>query len=302
MEPQAAEGEADEDDSRPGEAASASGEPSLARASGEPSPARPPRARGVEAGTQADSGSAEWTSYDLRRAMRLLHSTKDGVVRRTIRRLHVRFWHASTAKLVEILRLAGAPQSALKLVKEIVDTCRICRMWSKPAPKSMTTSRMAQDFNQIVQWDILFHRKIMVTHLLDEAIRWTVGETLASKSAIDLVESIMGGCVRYYGPMQILVADGERGLATEEVSQFLDRVFIQLKTKAPGEHAQMVERHHEVIRILLLRVESQLAQEGISMPFKVILSECVLAKNVLTTVAGKTPYRALYGREPPGLA
>ena len=64
----------------------------------------------------------------------------------------------------------------------------------------------------------------------------------------------------------------------------------------------MVERHHEVLRILILRVESQLAQEGISMPFKVILSECVLAKNILTTVAGQTPYRALYGRETPGLA
>ena len=175
-------------------------------------------------------------------------------------------------------------------------------MWSKPAPKSMTTSRMAQDFNHIVQWDILFHRNIMVSHLLDVPIRWTVGEVLASKSAIDLAESIMAGWVRYYGPVNILIADGERGLATEEVSQFLDRVFIQLRTKVTGEHAQMVERRDEVLRILFLRVESQLAQEGISVPFKVILRECVLAKNVLIMVAGQTPYRALYGREPPGLA
>ena len=64
----------------------------------------------------------------------------------------------------------------------------------------------------------------------------------------------------------------------------------------------MVERHHEILRRLLLRVESQLAQEGIAVPFNIILCECVLAKNVLTTVAGHTPYRALYGREPPGLA
>ena len=119
--------------------------------------------------------------------MRLLHSTDDGVVRRTLRRLHVRFWHAATAKLVEILRLAGAPLFAQKLVKEIVDTCRICRMWSKPAPKSMSTTRMARDFSQIVQWDILFHRKIMTSHFLDEAIRWTVGEILPSRSGTDLI-------------------------------------------------------------------------------------------------------------------
>ena len=132
VEPPAAEGEADEDDARPGEAAEANG--------GEPSPTRAPRARGVEAGTQADSGSAEWTSYDLRRAMRLLHSTNDGVVRRTIRRLHVRFWHASAAKLVEILRLAGAPKDAFKRVKAIVDTCRVCRLWANHPPKSMTST------------------------------------------------------------------------------------------------------------------------------------------------------------------
>ena len=34
----------------------------------------------------------------------------------------------------------------------------------------------------------------------------------------------------------------------------------------------------------------------------VIVSEALLAKNSLTTVAGQTPYRALYGRDPPGLA
>ena len=110
--------------------------------------------------------------------MKLLHSTNDRVVRRTLRRLHIRFWHAASAKLIEILRVAGAPQEALKLVKEIVDTCRICRMWARPSPKSLTTVRLAHDFNQVVQWDILFHRKIMISHLLDEAIRWTVGSLL----------------------------------------------------------------------------------------------------------------------------
>jgi len=234
--------------------------------------------------------------------MRLLHSTNDGVLRRTLRRLHVRFWHAGTSKMIEILRLAGAPNNALKIIKEIVDTCRVCRMWSKPAPKSMTTSRMARDFNEIVQWDILFHRKQMISHLLDEAIRWRVAALLMSKNAQALIEAIMTSWVRPHGPMKLLIADGERGLATEEVAQFLDRVFIQLKTKAPGEHAQMVERHHELLRRLLLKVESQLVQEGIVVPFSVILSECVLAKNVLTSVAGQTPYKGLYGREPPGLA
>ena len=64
----------------------------------------------------------------------------------------------------------------------------------------------------------------------------------------------------------------------------------------------MVERHHELLRRILLRVEAQLREEGINVPLDVILAECFLAKNCLLTVAGHTPYRALYGRGPPGLA
>ena len=102
--------------------------------------------------------------------------------------------------------------------------------------------------------------------------------------------------------METLIADGESGLASAEVAQYLDRVHIELKTKAPGEHAQMVERHHELLRRILLRIEDQLEEEGIKVPLSVVVAEGALAKNTLTRVAGHTPYRALYGRDPPGLA
>ena len=64
----------------------------------------------------------------------------------------------------------------------------------------------------------------------------------------------------------------------------------------------MVERHHELLRRLLLKIEAMLEEEGIKVPLAIIVAEGVLAKNSLTTVAGQTPYRGLYGREPPGLA
>ena len=64
----------------------------------------------------------------------------------------------------------------------------------------------------------------------------------------------------------------------------------------------MVERPHELLRRILLRVEAQLAEEGIHVGLDVILAESLLAKNCLLQVAGHSPYRALYGRDPPGLA
>ena len=38
------------------------------------------------------------------------------------------------------------------------------------------------------------------------------------------------------------------------------------------------------------------------MPLDVIVAECFFAKKIMGTVARQTPYRALYGRDPPALA
>ena len=85
----------------------------------------------------------------MRRALRLLHSVDQGVVKRTLRRLHIRLWHAPVARMIELLRLAGAPTAAIKLVKEIVDTCRICRLWWMLTPQSMTNVGLALAFNHV---------------------------------------------------------------------------------------------------------------------------------------------------------
>ena len=82
----------------------------------------------VDAGTWAETGRAEWSSHDMKRALRLLHSVDQGVVKRTLRRLHILLWHAPAARMIELLRMAGTPSAAIKLVKEIVDTCKVCRL------------------------------------------------------------------------------------------------------------------------------------------------------------------------------
>lgn len=256
----------------------------------------------VDTGTQAETGPAEWTSHDMRRALRLLHIVDLGVVRRTLRRLHIRLWHAPAARMIELLRLAGAPTKAIKLAKETIDTCRICRLWWRPTPKIMTRVRLAKDFNHVIQWDILFHKRIMISHCIDEATRWSAGSILPDQTAESLIRAITNDWIRQHDAPELIVADGEKGLVSEEVAQWLDRHSCQLKPKAPKEHAQMVEGHHELLCRILLRVEAQLAEEGIPMPLDVILAECILANSCLLKVAGHTPYRALYGRGPPGLA
>ena len=176
------------------------------------------------------------------------------------------------------------------MVKDICDTCRVCRLWTRPGPKSMTVSRLSTAFNEMVQWDILFIGEVMVAHLIDEATRWSVLHILDQKTAIAIITGITDRWISPHGPMQILIADIEGGLHGEHANQWMDRWGIQMKAKEEGAHAQMVERHHDLVRKIIHRVRSQLDEEGIEMPLNIIVAECALVKNLLISVAGFSPY------------
>ena len=75
----------------------------------------------------------------------------------------------------------------------------------------MASVRLARLFNQLVQWGMLFIHKTMVSHLLDEAIRWTEASALADKTSVSIIEAIATQWINRHGPMKTLVADGEGG-------------------------------------------------------------------------------------------
>ena len=75
-----------------------------------------PRVVQAEAGVQADASPEGWQSFSLGHALQLLHSINMGVVRRTLRRLHVRFWQMPAKRLSELLAHAGERQAAIRLV------------------------------------------------------------------------------------------------------------------------------------------------------------------------------------------
>eukprot|EP00959_Pyramimonas_sp_CCMP1952_P083582 1747292-Pyramimonas_sp.AAC.1 len=94
-----------------------------------------------------------WSPYDLGRALHLLKSADMNLVRRTLRVLHIRWWHAQAHDMIRMLQNAGVPMEVCKMAHDIVDTCRACLMWQRPAPKNMPTMRLSLTFNEYVQVD-----------------------------------------------------------------------------------------------------------------------------------------------------
>ena len=104
--------------------------------------------------------------------------------------------------------------------------------------------------------------------------------------------------VQPFGPMTVLTVDGESALNSEEAAVALERSGTSRKLKAPGQRAQIVERHHDILRRQMHLIDSQCFEEGLTTPLQRRLAEAVFAKSAFLTVGNGTPYKALYGRVP----
>eukprot|EP00974_Lingulodinium_polyedra_P128357 11205749-Lingulodinium_polyedra.AAC.1 len=70
--------------------------------------------------------------------------------------------------MTHISSAVGVPQTRLQLVPQIVETCRVCRMWSKPGPKAIAAATLSVRFDERVQSDLLLRYRVF--NVLDEAI------------------------------------------------------------------------------------------------------------------------------------
>ena len=246
-----------------------------------------------------EEGGDEWNRFDLGASLQLLRSPRVGVVRRALRRLHIRWYHPGAARMKALLQAAGVTREVINLVQDVTDTCRICRAWSRPGPRSMTTTTLRTRFNEEVQIDLLFYRQYIILHMLDVCTRWTVASLMRARDSDEITKHMQTKWFGLFGPPTLIVCDQEGGLTTEGVGAWLERRGVALKLRAPGQHAQMVERHHEVLRQQLHKLEAQATDDGLRVGFEEVLSEAVFVKNILTTVGNHTPFEAVLGRTPP---
>ena len=284
----------------------------------------PPVARRVDAATQAEAAAAPvippaapvdpaapvadvpvaaeeeaaWNRFDLGHVLQQLRSVREGVVLRALRKLHIRWYHCSTAKMKDLLQAAGVSPDVLNLVSRVVDTCSICRAWSRPGPKSIATTHLPTRFNEVVEADLLFYKRHVILHLLDRCTRFTVASLLPNREVDSILEHLHKHWIALLGPPGTLVSDQEGAFQSPISATFLERKGVALKLRSKEQHAQTVERHHEILRQMLHKLEEQCTADGIRASFGMILAEAIFAKNALFRHGNASPYEAVFGRTP----
>ena len=264
-----------------------------------------PRPRKVlrDAETQATDSidQPDASAYDLSRVGRTLRDarTSDITMKSILRRLHHRWWHASAERMRETLATTGQPERVLKAVDEVVGSCKVCRSWRPPQPRSQSTTHLATRFKQRVQTDILFLDGQPTLHIIDEATRYSQARFLANMNKETVMDALSDLWVRTFGPMETLVSDQEAGLKGDYCATTLSRWGTQRLLLPEGRHAEIVERHHAVLRSTYHKIRDQANEDGIKVIADVMLAEAVFAHNVLTSVKGFSPHEAVLGRTPP---
>ena len=133
----------------------------------------------------------------------------------------------------KILAAAGVPKEVLDMIPTVVHTCRICRRWERHSPKAQVSVRLADRFNQVVQFDLIEYteddQKWYIVHFLDEATRFSSGDVYKTKDASQLIECFYFCWIRTFGAMQTLISDQEGALTGHEMATFFARWGIELK-------------------------------------------------------------------------
>ena len=249
---------------------------------------------------EAEIVEPSWSKHDLGAVLQQLNSIRPGIVRRALRRLHLRWFHCGANRMKMLLTAAGVKQEILALVDEIVETCSICRMWVRPGPRSIASTSVCTRFNESVQYDLVFYKTYIILHMIDCCIRWSAACLVEDKLGETLLNAMDKLWFRVYGSPQELVGDRESGVAAGITgARFLEVRGIKLNLKARGQHAFLIERHNEILRQQLHRCDEQSTADGLRVGMENILSESLFAKNCLLVQGGYSPYEALFGRCPP---
>ena len=191
------------------------------------------------------------------------------------------------------LRAAGIRNSVLEQIPDIIKSCRECRIWATPAPATQQSVTLPERFGQHVESDLLFYKDHIIFHSICRAVRWHAGKVVSSKQEQELLDALYSTWISIHGPMEYWYIDGESGLNTERVRATLARDGIQLKTRAPGQHARFIERRGAVLRVCMHQSESQAEREGVDISVDHLLATSIFAGHTLTTVGAATPYQAV---------
>ena len=82
-------------------------------------------------------------NFDLRKALTKLENSDLAEQLSILQAIHERFWHATIKDMERLLQKGGSSPRVIRLVAQVVRSCKVCREWQRGLTKSTLRAEMA---------------------------------------------------------------------------------------------------------------------------------------------------------------
>lgn len=217
-----------------------------------------------------------------------------------LRRLHRRFGHPSTEKLLNILHraeIADIGPNTRKILSNIERTCGPCQTYAQRPRRFKFTLRDDKEFNHTIYADIFYIDKKPILHVVDEATYFQSAKWLENMEAETLWKALRGCWIDVYlGPPDFIAHDAGKNFMAAAFQSNSD--MLHIRTKAiPVEAAHsmsIVERYHTPIR----RAYKIICKEAPDLNKETALQMAVKAINDSVGPEGLVPTLLVFGALP----
>ena len=211
-------------------------------------------------------------------------------------KLHRRFAHASSARVIKLLK--SAQMSTKEIEQQLVtldSTCDFCLRHKRAAPRPKVSLPLAYEFNELVTMDLKMINGVWVLHCVDYVTRFSAGCVLQSKEGEEVVDKLFTCWISSYGPMKKLLYDNGGEFVNKSFKSLCASFNIIANDTASESPFQngICERHNDLIGNMTKKIV-----EDVGCNLNVAYMWALHAKNSLISVLGFSPYQLVFGKNP----
>lgn len=211
-------------------------------------------------------------------------------------KLHKRFAHASSARIIKLLKNADmADKDVFKELEELDIKCDFCIRHKRAAPRPTVSLPLAYEFNELVTMDLKQIDGVWILHCCDYVTRFSSCHVLTSKDPEEVMNALFKCWISVFGAMQKLLSDNGGEFINDHWRQMFALFNILHKdtaSEAPFQNG-ICERHNDLIGHMTMKVK-----EDVGCSLELALMWATHAKNSLISVLGFSPYQLVFGKNP----
>lgn len=222
--------------------------------------------------------------------------SKDVDLKNKALKLHKRFAHASSQRIITLLRYAGQSNTDLEHELEQIDkSCDFCLKHSRAAPRPVVSLPLANEFNELIAMDLKQIQGTWVLHCLDYLTRFSAAHVVKEKDPNEIIEKFFRIWVSIFGPPRKVLSDNGGEFKGKKWDAFCENFNVTHKSTAAESPFSngICERHNALIGEMTNKV---IKDVGCSLDVALMWS--VHAKNSLINIYGFSPYQLVMGRNP----